>query len=160
MENSNKINSLGEVLNSLKKLNHQPNKKLGQNFLVDENILNFIVNAAHAIEERQQANSTEKGFIKVTVRKISPELIIQISDNGIGMSEQVRQRIFDPFFTTKGVGKGTGQGLSLAYNVIVEKHKGRIEVDSVENSGTTFSVCLPLKQKLTDEDPHTETEIT
>lgn len=122
-------------------------------------ILNFIVNAAHAIEEKQQTNGTEKGFIKIAVKKAPPYLMISISDNGSGMSDQVRLRIFDPFFTTKGVGKGTGQGLSLAYNVIVEKHKGNIEVKSEEGVGTTFIISIPLLHNLSGNDSQMESNV-
>ena len=60
------------------------------------------------------------------------------------MPEDVKVRIFDPFFTTKEVGKGTGQGLSIAYNVVVEKHAGKISVDSEPGQGTYFTILLPL----------------
>jgi signal transduction histidine kinase len=53
-------------------------------------------------------------------------------------------RIYDPFFTTKGVGKGTGQGLSMAHNIIVNKHQGRIGVESTEGEGATFTIELPI----------------
>jgi signal transduction histidine kinase len=70
--------------------------------------------------------------------------VITVSDNGIGMDEEVRRRIFDPFFTTKTVGKGTGQGLSLAHSAIVTKHRGRIEVTSTPMQGTAFTIVLPI----------------
>ena len=60
------------------------------------------------------------------------------------MSEDVRQRIFDPFFTTKEVGKGTGQGLSITYDVVVNKHRGSIDVKSTVGEGTTFVLELPI----------------
>ena len=70
---------------------------------------------------------------------------MRVTDNGCGIPEKNAERIFDPFFTTKAVGKGTGQGLSIARSIVVEKHGGRIEVDSREGQGTTFTISLPLQ---------------
>jgi signal transduction histidine kinase len=61
------------------------------------------------------------------------------------MSKQTSAKVFDPFFTTKEVGKGTGQGLSIAYSVIVDKHAGNIELESELGVGTTFIIRLPLE---------------
>ena len=71
-----------------------------------------------------------------------------ISDNGKGIPKNILHKIFDPFFTTKEVGKGTGQGLNLAYSVIVDKHQGEISVISEEGEGSTFFIRLPLKDPL------------
>ena len=71
--------------------------------------------------------------------------MIRIQDNGTGIPDSVKARIFDPFFTTKEVGKGTGQGLAIVQSVIVERHKGRISVDSEVGRGTTFILRLPLE---------------
>ncbi len=73
-----------------------------------------------------------------------PWLLIQISDNGSGISEEVRQKIFDPFFTTKPVGQGTGLGLSISHQIIVEKHRGQLDCQSIPHQGTTFTIRLPL----------------
>ena len=110
-------------------------------------ILNFIVNAAHAIEAREDKNEIHSGLITIATEQDQDNIVILISDNGIGMSEEIQKRIFDPFFTTKGVGKGTGQGLSLAYSVIVETHKGKILLDSSPGVGTTFKIILPINQQ-------------
>lgn len=64
------------------------------------------------------------------------------------MTEQVRKRIFDPFFTTKPVGKGTGMGLSISYQIIVKKHGGQIHCISAPEEGTEFAIVIPLKQQL------------
>ena len=69
---------------------------------------------------------------------------IRIHDTGTGIPDEVKDRIFDPFFTTKEVGKGTGQGLAIAYSTIADKHGGTIEVESVEGQGATFILRLPL----------------
>jgi two-component system, NtrC family, sensor kinase len=107
-------------------------------------ILNIVVNAAHAIRDTIDIHEETKGTIRITTRKLDYWAEITISDTGVGMSEQIRSRIFDPFFTTKEVGKGTGQGLTIAYTAIVEKHGGTINVDSQVGKGTTFTIRLPL----------------
>lgn len=104
--------------------------------------LNLIVNAAHAIAEKV-GQSGEKGGIEVGTKALDDGWVeIWVSDTGCGIPEAIRERVFDPFFTTKPVGKGTGQGLSIAYNV-VSKHGGRIWFDSVPGEGTTFRVRIP-----------------
>ena len=70
-------------------------------------------------------------------------VVVEVSDTGQGIPEEIRERIFDPFFTTKDVGEGTGLGLSICHN-IVTAHGGRIEVDSRPGAGTCFRVALPL----------------
>ena len=79
-----------------------------------------------------------------TTRQGINQIEIRISDNGTGMTEQVRQRIFDPFFTTKPVGAGTGLGLSISYQIIVEKHRGQLECFSIPGRGTEFLISLPI----------------
>ncbi|MCS6815241.1 MAG: PAS domain-containing protein, partial [Cyanobacteria bacterium] len=74
-----------------------------------------------------------------------PFIRIQIADNGLGIPEQARQRLFDPFFTTKPVGKGTGLGLSISYQIITEKHGGRLYCTSEPGKGTTFTIEIPLQ---------------
>jgi two-component system, NtrC family, sensor kinase len=71
-------------------------------------------------------------------------VLIRIADNGVGMTENVRQRLFDPFFTTKPVGKGTGLGLSISYQIIVEKHGGSLKCISEPGKGTEFVIQIPI----------------
>ncbi|KPL72543.1 hypothetical protein ADM99_05320 [Leptolinea tardivitalis] len=111
---------------------------------INQVILNMIVNAVQAIQEKHPPESGEKGTITISTYKIENQIAIKIQDTGIGIPEDIRKRIFDPFFTTKGVGKGTGQGLSLAHQIIVQKHKGKIYVDSNVGEGTTFTIELPI----------------
>ncbi|MEL6982640.1 MAG: ATP-binding protein, partial [Actinomycetota bacterium] len=108
-------------------------------------ILNMVVNAAHAVEAARE--SGEKGRIKVTTRVVGDIAQISIRDDGAGMPPEIRERIFDQFFTTKEVGKGTGQGLALAWDV-VRGHEGTIEVESEVGQGSTFRINLPLHMDL------------
>jgi signal transduction histidine kinase len=107
-------------------------------------ILNLIVNAAHAIRDVNSDDPSRRGSIAVTSRTNGRWAELTISDTGGGIADRNQQRVFDPFFTTKGVGEGTGQGLAIAYNVVVDKHQGEIFFDSELGKGTTFTVRLPL----------------
>jgi signal transduction histidine kinase len=104
-------------------------------------LLNLIINAIHAIEEKNAG----KGLIKITTRNLGNRVEILIQDNGAGIPEAIQEKVFNLFFTTKPVGKGTGQGLSLAHRVIVEKHQGKLFFESTAGSGTTFHIQLPIK---------------
>jgi len=106
-------------------------------------ILNLIVNAAHAIADVVKKGGPEKGRIKVQTINCPEWAEIRIQDTGTGIPEKAQSRIFDPFFTTKEIGKGTGQGLSIARSVIVDKHGGSIHFETEENKGTTFIIHLP-----------------
>jgi signal transduction histidine kinase len=109
---------------------------------INQVILNLLVNAAHAIGEK--SGETEMGQITVRTRKKGPFAEIAVSDTGTGIPEGIRARIFDPFFTTKDVGKGTGQGLALAHNVIVRKHGGKLRFETAMGKGSTFLIELPI----------------
>lgn len=106
--------------------------------------LNLIVNAAHAIESRVKNGDYDKGRIRVSTRVENDQAVIAVIDNGTGIPEKIRHRIYDPFFTTKAVGKGTGQGLAIARDIVVEKHHGSIICETEEGKGTTFIIRLPL----------------
>jgi PAS domain S-box-containing protein len=101
--------------------------------------MNLLVNAAHAIEGPHGTITVRSG-----VAVSGDEVWVEVADTGKGIPEEIRNRIFDPFFTTKAVGKGTGLGLSLAYGII-QKHHGRIEVESEVGQGTTFRISLPIQ---------------
>jgi signal transduction histidine kinase len=108
-------------------------------------ILNLLVNAAHALAEKQSTTQTDaRGLIVIAARPIGDHVEITVSDTGKGIPDDIRARVFEPFFTTKPVGKGTGQGLAIAYSVIVEMHGGTIGFDSKPGEGTTFRIRLPL----------------
>ena len=107
--------------------------------------LNLIVNAAHAIEAAGRDVST--GLIRVRTALAGKSVEIVFEDNGCGIPQENLERVFDPFFTTKEVGKGTGQGLALARSIIVEKHGGRIDVDSEVGRGTRMILRLPIGRR-------------
>jgi PAS domain S-box-containing protein len=105
---------------------------------INQVFMNLLVNAAHAIKQG-------RGSIIITTAQEGPMVWVEVRDNGCGIPPENLKRIFDPFFTTKPVGKGTGLGLSLSYG-IVQKHGGRIEVESKPGAGTAFRVWLPVHQ--------------
>ncbi len=111
---------------------------------INQVILNMIVNAAHAIEELLGKEPSIKGKITIETRQAGDFIEIKISDTGKGIKEENQNHLFDPFFTTKEVGKGTGQGLAIAHDIIVNKHGGEIFVHSAWEEGTTFTVRLPV----------------
>jgi len=116
-------------------------------YLADINqvVMNLIVNASHAIGDVVRETSGEQGTITVATHNEGDSVIISISDSGTGIPEEVRGKIFDPFFTTKDVGKGTGQGLAMAYSTIVEKHGGNLTCETEVGKGTTFHITLPIE---------------
>lgn len=111
---------------------------------INQVLLNLLVNAAHAIAEAQQRDAKKRGEITISTLHEGNWAEIRIRDSGAGIPVAVRDRIFDPFFTTKEVGKGTGQGLTLAQTVVVKKHSGRIWFETDPGQGTTFFVRLPI----------------
>jgi signal transduction histidine kinase len=107
-------------------------------------ILNLTVNAAHAIGDVVAAAPGTKGRIEISTQRNGEWAEIRVMDTGAGIPEDVRPSIFNPFFTTKAVGKGTGQGLAIAHNVVVQKHGGAITFETEIGVGTTFLVRLPM----------------
>jgi len=121
-------------------------------------VLNMIVNAAHAIGDSR--NETDPlGTITISTKLDDNNVEIRITDSGCGMDEEVSRHIFEQFFTTKGVGKGTGQGLSIAYAVIVDKHKGTVSVDSKPGKGSTFIIRLPMNMPVDKQEMDESKEI-
>ena len=107
-------------------------------------LLNLVVNAAHAIADRV-AETGENGRITVGSCEAGDGVSIRIADTGGGIPVEIRERVMEPFFTTKEPGKGTGQGLALAHNIVVNKHGGRLDFEVEDGVGTTFTMWLPRK---------------
>jgi PAS domain S-box-containing protein len=111
---------------------------------INQVILNMIVNAAQAVSEKTEKPPGVKGKIFIKTRSAGDFVKIMVGDNGTGIPESIIKRVFDPFFTTKDVSVGTGQGLAIAHDIIVNKHKGAIDIESELGKGTTFTVTLPV----------------
>jgi predicted ATPase/signal transduction histidine kinase len=112
--------------------------------------MNLLVNSIDVLEEKRkqekvQGNTSFSPVIRIHTSIIDANCIeIRIADNGFGMTEEVHQKIFDPFFTTKPVGAGTGMGLAISYQIIVEKHKGKLTCISVPGQGAEFIIQIPV----------------
>ena len=111
---------------------------------INQVVLNLVVNAAHAIADVTK-DSGGRGKITVKTAVVDDHVVISIADTGGGIPVQIRGNIFDPFFTTKEVGRGTGQGLSIARSV-VKAHGGALDFETEIGKGTTFFIRLPIAQ--------------
>lgn len=108
-------------------------------------ILNLVVNAAHAIAERPlRGGLVDRGLIRVSADMVDDALVLTVEDNGVGIRRELHDRVFEPFFTTKPVGQGTGQGLALVHHTVVERHHGRVELESEPGRGTTLRLFIPV----------------
>jgi two-component system, NtrC family, sensor kinase len=116
--------------------------------------MNILTNAIDALEERDEQRTQHEIQESPSVIEISTEIIeknqitIKIADNGLGIPERIKQRIFDPFFTTKAIGKGTGMGMSISYQIVTKNHHGSLECISSSDQGTAFIIVIPLKQQI------------
>jgi len=115
--------------------------------------MNLLANAIDALEEMMakrtfQENDENPSQITIRTSILDNQWVeIAIADNGAGMPKEVQERIFNPFFTTKAIGKGTGMGLSISYQIIVEKHGGKLECVSNPNQGTKFAIQIPIQRQ-------------
>ncbi|BHH85911.1 ATP-binding protein [Desulforhopalus sp. 52FAK] len=115
---------------------------------ISQVFLNILVNAAHAIADcAEDGDESRLGSIDIKTHRMDQFIEVQIQDSGQGIPANIINRIFDPFFTTKEVGKGTGQGLAIAHDIITKKHNGSLEAISEEGKGTIFTIHLPLDDK-------------
>ena len=108
--------------------------------------LHLITNAIDALSTGvdESFESKQAPTIRITTEiDAANKVIISISDNGVGMKDNIKQKIFDPFFTTKPVGQGTGMGLSICHQIITEKHRGKLECISSLGEGTKLIICIP-----------------
>lgn len=121
---------------------------------INQVFMNILANAIDAVQDcyNQRTpieNEDSQGCITITTSTINTHWVeIVIADNGLGMPENVRHKIFNPFYTTKAVGKGTGIGLSISYQIIVEKHGGQLDCVSKMGQGTEFIIQIPLDQHI------------
>ncbi|HIK26511.1 MAG TPA: HAMP domain-containing histidine kinase [Oscillatoriaceae cyanobacterium M7585_C2015_266] len=114
--------------------------------MLSQVFLNVISNAIEALEEK---DSKEKREIRITTEKLNEKwVVVRIADNGVGITQENQAKIFDAFFTTKPQGIGTGLGLAISYQIIVEKHGGKINCYSQVGKGTEFVITLPVKFSL------------
>lgn len=113
---------------------------------IEQVFLNILRNAA----QEMYINKIEDPIINIIVNynKADNQLIIKIKDNGLGMSDDVTKHIFEPFYTTRDIGIGTGLGLSISYYIISENHNGELNVESVQDLGSTFIIKLPIIEHL------------
>lgn len=108
--------------------------------LLNQVFMNMLANAIDALEEQK----SNPGIIRIRTEVEGSFVAIAISDNGVGITEKVKQRIFDPFFTTKAIGSGTGMGLAISHSIVVEKHQGEINCISAVGKGTEFIIKIPI----------------
>lgn len=111
--------------------------------------MNILVNSIDALEEISRSKPNQNSLrISIQTSLVDNSWVrIAIADNGVGIPENVQKRIFDPFFTTKPIGKGTGMGMSISYQIITEKHYGKLECFSHPGEGTEFVIQIPVQQK-------------
>ena len=116
--------------------------------------MNILSNAIDALEEnnaRRNYQEIKENPSQITIRTSAIDaqwVEIAIADNGSGIPKEIRQRIFDPFFTTKPIGKGTGMGMSISYQIVTEKHGGKLECFSTLGKGTQFAIKIPVLHKI------------
>ncbi|MBI4817544.1 MAG: PAS domain S-box protein [Deltaproteobacteria bacterium] len=116
---------------------------------INQVFLNLLVNAAHAIVD-VVGKTDARGLIRVRSRREGDWVRFEISDTGCGIPESIRERIFEPFFTTKEVGRGSGQGLTAARSIVVDKHGGSLTFETEVGKGTTFAIRLPIAAQQSD----------
>lgn len=111
-------------------------------------VLNVVNNAFYAVWERSNAEGEDyQPKVDISTTSEGGQFVITISDNGSGMSEAVKAKLYENFFTTKPVGHGTGLGMAITRDIIVNKHSGTVDFESTENVGTTFKLTLPISKK-------------
>ncbi|MBN3962389.1 ATP-binding protein [Nostoc sp. NMS8] len=107
--------------------------------------MNLLANAIDALEDAFQKELCLNPLIRISCEQINENVIIRIADNGAGIPQEIQSRLFDPFFTTKAVGKGTGMGLSISYQIITDKHGGSSQCISSPGQGAEFIIAIPIR---------------
>ena len=112
--------------------------------------MNILANALDTLEEsielEKKTDSNPQIQISTEITGLD-KVTIRIADNGMGIASDIKGKLFDPFFTTKSVGKGTGMGLSISYQIITQRHGGSIECISQPGEGSTWIISIPLRQE-------------
>ncbi|MBE9037929.1 sensor histidine kinase [aff. Roholtiella sp. LEGE 12411] len=138
---SNAIDAIDEKINNQQVVNFEKSE-------VDKLIilpsLSTQLSTSDSIFLKRKIEFTPQIQIRTELTEDKKLILIKITDNGIGISQEIQQRIFEQFFTTKDVGKGTGLGLAIAHQIIVEKHRGTLEVKSVLGHGSQFTIAIPI----------------
>ena len=106
--------------------------------------MNIIANAIDAFEEKPDSQENNSNQITISTHKDDNLIKIMIADNACGIPTEIHSKVFDPFFTTKQVGKGTGLGLSISYEIITDKHGGKLSFNSILMEGTKFIIEIPI----------------
>jgi signal transduction histidine kinase/ActR/RegA family two-component response regulator len=143
---------LGDVIKIRLDLDGEMGLTVGDKHQISQMVMNLAVNAKDAMPEGGEIHITTREFTDIgplaqrfTVPGVERCHLIEVTDTGTGMSDEIKERIFEPFFTTKEAGKGTGLGLSIVFSV-VRRHGGFVELESKLGKGTTFRVFLPVKE--------------
>lgn len=124
---------------------------------INQVFINILANAIDTLEDRDRLRSVTEieanpSIITIRTQRLGSDAIaIHIIDNGSGMDEITKSRLFDPFFTTKDVGKGTGLGMSISYDIITEQHKGSLRCISALGAGSKFTIEIPIKQEVAED---------
>jgi signal transduction histidine kinase len=108
--------------------------------------MNILANAIDALEEAFHNGLCPEPIIRISSTQVNENAVVCIADNGTGIPEAIQSLLFDPFFTTKPVGKGTGMGLSISYQIITEKHRGSLRCISSPGQGTEFVITIPIRE--------------
>ncbi len=112
---------------------------------INQVLLNIVINAVQALGSSENVSGHKKGEIDIFTYTEPGYVCCKIADNGPGIPEDVLPNIFEPFFTTKPVGEGTGLGLNISYDIIVNKHSGELLAGNNEKGGAYFIIKLPLE---------------
>ncbi|MBE8990017.1 ATP-binding protein [Nostoc sp. LEGE 12450] len=107
--------------------------------------MNILANSIDALEEAFEKGLCPEPIIRISSVLVNENVVVNIADNGTGIPEAIQSRLFDPFFTTKPVGKGTGMGLSISYQIITDKHGGSLKCISLPGEGTEFVITIPVR---------------
>jgi signal transduction histidine kinase len=115
---------------------------------INQVFMSILNNAIDAIEQKSVETIDKESYRgRILIQseyQSSQQIVLRIRDNGVGIPSELLGRIFDPFFTTKKIGKGTGLGMAIAYQIITEKHGGIITCDSTVGEGTILQITLPI----------------